>query len=121
MSGGVTAFSEYASFVILTLFISNILVDNAISFTISLFVGFTLNKLWVFKSSGDYKKQASAYIVLSIINLGLGSVLILFFAELLHLHPLIAKLLTMAIIATCNYLVFSRLIFRSSDKTKVGR
>lgn len=111
-SGLLTALTEYGSFIILTHVIANIVLDNAMSFTLSLFVGFTLNKLWVFQAVGNHKRQAFGYLLLASINLIFSSLLIWFIAEVLKLNPFFAKLGVMAIIAGSNYLLFSKLIFR---------
>jgi putative flippase GtrA len=115
LSGAATAATEYGSFIILSQLSSNILIVNALSFILSLFVGFNLNKRWVFKATGSKKKQVSGYIVLAYVNLGLSSVLIWTLADIIGLMPLVAKLGTMLLIASSNYFLFSKLIFRINN------
>lgn len=116
VAGGLTALTEYLSFVLLTFLDINIILANALSFILSLFVGFTLNKRWVFASVGDYKKQVSGYITLAYINLGLSSLIIWALTSMVVIDPLVAKIITMVLIACSNYLIFSRLIFKASNK-----
>lgn len=113
LAGGATVATEYGSFVLLSYLIHNLLVNNAVSFILSLIVGFTLNKIWVFQSSGNSINQLAAYLILATINLILSSLFISIAVNLMQLNPYIAKVFTMLIIAGSNYLLFSKFIFGS--------
>lgn len=114
-AGSMTALSEYLSFILLVSIHVNILGANALSYTISLLVGFTLNRTWVFKSTGSHYKQAAHYAVLSIINLGIGTALIWVLTDVLSVMPYLAKITSMAIIASSNYIIFSKLLFKDQS------
>lgn len=114
-AGSVTALSEYLSFILLVPTHINVIGANALSYTISLFVGFTLNRKWVFKSDGSRNKQAIHYAILSVVNLGIGTVLIWMLTDVLSVVPYIAKVISMATIAFSNYIIFSKLLFRDRN------
>lgn len=115
ITGGLAAVTEYVSFATLIFLHSNIIIANVISFALSLVVGFTLHKLWVFKAVGESKKQATSYILLACINITISSCLIYIAVEKLAVLPLVAKLVTMVLIACSNYVLFSRIVFRSKS------
>ena len=114
-AGSMTVMSEYLSFIILMSTHINVLGANAASYTISLFVGFTLNRKWVFKSDGSRNKQAIHYAILSTINLGIGTALIWMLTDVLSIVPYVAKVMSMATIASSNYIVFSKLLFKEKN------
>lgn len=118
MSGGLTAFTEYGSFFILTHISENVLINNALSFILSLVVGFTLNKTWVFKVAGNQNKQLISYILLAFTNLSLSTLTIWTLVDVIGIYPLIAKVFVIGIVACSNYLLFSKLIFKDETQAK---
>jgi len=112
LAGGSAAAVEYASFLLLNYLSVPIIYANTFSFLCGLFVSFTLNKLWVFKSQGKTHKQFSIYFLLALINLCISNLSLWALVYHLGVWAPIAKILTMASIATWNYVFFSRLIFK---------
>lgn len=111
ISGGSAAATEYLLFIVLHSLAVHILVANSLSFASGLFISFSLNKLWVFKVAGNSKLQFGSYAILAIVNLCISNALLWLAVKELGVQPLIAKLACMALIATWNYLIFSRFIF----------
>lgn len=115
MSGGVAALAEYLSFVALHHLGMYLIAANALSFSCGLVISFTLNKHWVFSRKGNGTRQFAAYFVLALVNLVLGSGLIVLLAEGAGLAPLIAKVITMGVIATWNYVMYQKIIFKAPN------
>jgi putative flippase GtrA len=110
ISGGLAAATEYGSFLLFTLALP-VVAANALSFTMGLIVSFSLNRSWVFGSKGDTKKKFTQYLLLALINLMLGS-LIIFVLVGLGISAFVAKIIIMLLIASWNYLIFSKMIFK---------
>lgn len=110
---GITAASvEYLSFVLLYQYITRALIlSNVTSFGLGLITSFLLNKRWVFNHEGDTKRQVIRYITLALVNVILSTILVWLAVFSLGIPGWFAKLFVMVLIATWNYLLFSKLIF----------
>lgn len=113
VAGGLAATVEYSLFLVLKLSFNNELVSlNTASFIGGLFVSFNLNKYWVFDSKRGTINEFFPYLVLAIINLVLSGIIISCLVGILNVQAFIAKFLVMALIATWNYFIFSKIIFK---------
>lgn len=113
--GGISALVELASFLALKGLFDSIYWPSLISFSLGLVASFLLNKYVVFGSRAGRKKFASEvamFIVLGIINSQISAWLTTGLVSLMG-REVVAKIITMAFVATWNYLVMSRLIFRN--------
>lgn len=115
VTGGSAATVEYGSFILLTILLSPpVVVSNSASFFFGFVVSFMLNRTWVFKSKEGARRQLGQYMLLALINLALGNLaigLLVSFAVPL----LVAKIVTMLLVASWNYLIFSKFIFKSNS------
>lgn len=114
MSGAAAAATEFIVFVVLHEIDLPLFVANALSFMCGLVVSFTLNKQWVFTKKGGGPQQFTMYFVLACINLLISSGLLSLFVHGLGLRPSIAKLISMILIATWNYVIYQKIIFKKS-------
>lgn len=113
ISGGSAALIEYIVFLILnSLLRVDVIVANTVSFSCGLVVSYMLNRVWVFKSAADHKKQFASYLLLAVINLVLSNILVWLLVHVVVIAPFIAKFLTMGAVASWNYLIFSKIIFK---------
>jgi len=114
ISGGSAAAVEYAIFLLMQtqLGASWLLLNQSVSFTGGFVVSFMLNRHWVFRSEGAWGGELARYGLLAAINLVLGNVLISLLTGPLDLHPLLAKLIVMVMVAGWNYAIFARIVFR---------
>lgn len=117
LSGGSAAATEYIAFIALlsTLSSQSIIITQSLSFACGFVVSFKLNRSWVFRSEGHWSSELIRYGILAAINLVIGNALMLLMAN--HIHVYLAKFLVMGIIATSNYAIFSRLIFKPAPRT----
>ena len=117
VSGISAAGVEYAIFLMLQLTVAenNILLSQTVSFLSGFFVSFSLNKYWVFSSSKGHRSEIGKYAVLAIINLILTNSVIYAAVEYAHIAQWLAKLVVMAMVASWNYVIFSRIIFGRSE------
>jgi putative flippase GtrA len=112
VSGGLAAIVEATSFLLLNNLNRSIVLANSVSFVCALVVSFGMNKLWVFSSKGNVSRQFTLYFTLAAVNLAMSNLIIWLMVNEARATPLIAKILTMMIIAVWNYAFFSKLIFK---------
>jgi len=114
VSGGSAAAAEYLVFIALQWGPAPppLIFSQSFSFACGFVVSFLMNRLWVFRSAGSWTGDLARYGVLAAINLMLGNIAISLLVGPAHVHPLVAKLVVMVLIAAWNYAVFSRVIFQ---------
>ena len=111
-SGGLAASVEFLIFMILLEAINNLFLVNSISFLSGLVVSYNLNRIWVFKSDANVKKQFVEYFILALINLVFSGLIVYGLVDLLSVANWTAKIFAMGIIAFNNYFIFSKFIFK---------
>lgn len=118
MSGGVAAATEYVVFLVLHEIGLPLFIANAFSFMCGLVVSFTLNKQWVFAKKGGGSRQFTMYFTLACINLLISSGLLSLLVHGFNMLPSIAKLGTMILIASWNYIIYQKVIFKKTNAVK---
>ena len=84
-----------------------------VSFTLSFLVGFFLNKYVVFTSSiMRGRVQLFRYFLVYMVNLCLNYLLLKLLVEVLHVYPIMAQSITIAIIICFSYLFQRKFTFR---------
>jgi len=117
LSGGSAASVEYGSFLVLIILLNvPILGANIVSFLCGLGVSFLLNRVWVFKSAGQKKSEFARYFLLAVINLLLSTVIMGALVYNVGMSENFAKLIVMVLIASWNFVIFSKLIFKSKKE-----
>jgi putative flippase GtrA len=114
ISGGCAAATEYGMFLLLVSGLP-LFAANSISFLGGLAVSFFLNKRWVFLNKGRMTRQIVLYVTLAGVNLLTGNMVIWLLVENTYSSAMLAKIIVMILIAIWNYLLFSRIIFKSVD------
>lgn len=115
LSGGFAALTEYVLYLLLFFGLgSHVVVAQALSFCGGLAVSYLMNKFWVFSDTkgSEYKKEAALFALLGGTNLAVTSILIQVLVEGLHVYAPAAKLVLMGCVATWNYIIFQKIIFR---------
>ncbi len=117
ISGGTAAVVEYGLFALFNALGVPLVIANTLSFIGGLLVSFSLNRTWVFLSKERARRQFGLYVLLALINLVIGNTIIFLLHDGFGVYALVAKLIVMVLIASWNYLIFSRFIFKpSADK-----
>lgn len=114
-SGGLAALTEYAIYLLLFFGLgSHVVFAQAFSFCGGLVVSYLMNKFWVFSDTkrAEYKKEFALFALLGGTNLVVTSLLIQVLVGGLHIYAPVAKLALMACVATWNYIIFQKIIFR---------
>lgn len=115
--GGSSAFIEYVSFLLINVYLYNVVVANVASFIFGFIYSFLLHRVWTFK--GSYKhstnRQLLSYLSLALINILLTSFLIKFQVITVGISPFIAKIVCMVVVVVWNYLLLNRIIFIKND------
>ena len=104
--GGTAFLIDYGTFTILSqIFNIHYLIASIISFCISVIYNYILSIKWVFDVT---KKQTSKefiiFIVLSVIGLGINSLIMYISVDLMHIHEMISKIIATAIVMVYNFI-----------------
>lgn len=115
---GIMAFlTEYISFLLLITTFSKLFIAQTISFMFGLMVSFFGNRNITFMKKEKYalsgNSQVVRYAVLAVCNLLLTNVLIYLLVDKAGVDPAVAKVFVMGSVVTWNYLIFSKVIFRT--------
>lgn len=114
VAGGTAALSNLIIFYIFLNWLNVwYLLSSIISFTLSVFVGFYMQKHLTFKDADKKEtlRQASIFFLVSIINLGINILLMILFVEVFKIDKMLSKVLTLAILACWNYFVYEKFVF----------
>ncbi len=121
ISGGTaTAVNLGTMFLLIHFFHLWYLFSSMLAFSTSVFVSFTLQKFWTFEdaSRSRLRSQASIYLIVILIGLGINTTLIYTFVEYAHLHYLVAQLISGIFIAVMNYFSYKHFVFQDSGEGK---
>lgn len=118
-SGGIAAGINIALFSLLLLtFHVWYLLASVISFSVSFVVSFYMQKHWTFRdsSTAQMKQQLFYYFLITTVNLGINVLLMMFFVQALGINPVIAKAVTLIILACWSFVVYQKYIFTKKKK-----
>ena len=104
--GGFAFLVDYGLLALLTeVFGLHYLVSATISFIAGLLVNYILSKSWIFKKSSLDNEWVEflVFSIIGVIGLGLNTLLLYLFTDHCHIHYLISKLLTAAIVLLWNF------------------
>jgi putative flippase GtrA len=120
LSGASSEALEYLSFIGLIVLTDHLVVSNSISFIVGIGSGFLFHKLWSFAGDHNLKTrhQVVSYGMVAAANFLAANVIVSWFVYGLHMRPLVAKLISMIIIAGWSYLLFNYVIFRAAKNTR---
>ena len=124
ISGGLAAVVNLATLAALTEYAHlHYLTSAVLSFVVAFFVSFLLQKFWTFQNTerGDMHLQMIAYLTVSVVNLGINTLLIYLLVEVAHLWYLLAALVAGAIIALWSFFIYRRVIFASGESSNKVR
>ncbi len=93
------------------------LASSVIAFCCAFVTSFTLHKFWTFNDPHLQRVplQASAHLVVGLINLGVNTALLYMFVEYFHVHYLVSQILISGGIAVVSYFVYKHVIFRKGS------
>lgn len=88
--------------------------SSVIAFAVSFFVSFTMQKFWTFSdcSVQMLRSQMIKYLLFTVVNLGVNTLMMYELVEYAHFHYLYAQLVTMISIAFVSFFVYHFLIFK---------
>lgn len=115
MSGGTAAATSLLLFYVFTNLLHIwYLIASTLSFILSVFVGFYLQKFVTFQdvSAGQSRKQMALFFMVSMINLGINIILMAIFVSGFAIYPMLAKVLTLGILACWNFFVYEKFVFK---------
>lgn len=89
------------------------LLSSVIAFLLAFCVSFGLQKFWTFKDhvTDDLHKQGGVYLLITLINLGINTLLMYMFVDHFGLHYLPAQVLTGGLLAVVSYYAYGKFVF----------
>lgn len=118
VSGGSAAVVDIAFLYIFTdLFKIWYILSAILAFILAFFVSFLLQKFWTFqdKEKDNIHRQGIIYLIISIINLGLNTLLVYIFTEYVRFHYVFSQFVTGIILAFSSYFIYRRFVFKSNE------
>lgn len=116
--GGFSFLVDYGLLFVLTEYAHlHYLVSATISFTAGLVTNYFLSTLWIFRHS-KLKSKMIEFIIFSIIGvvgLGLNNLLLYAFTDHLHIHYMLSKLITAAIVMLWNFFGRKLILFKDNS------
>lgn len=110
--GVLTALSELMIFTILVRIVTlHIITSNIIAVIIATSLNYGLNRSWSFTSRSPVTHSLVQYLILFGFNLVFSTYAIYYMVQL-GLLDVIAKIMTMALITTWNFILYQKVIFR---------
>lgn len=118
--GGLTTVVNVLTFALFNAFSFPTLVSNSIAWIVGVIFAYVTNKYCVFNSKTKNKKdgarEASSFVIARLITLGIESVMMWFFVDILHWNAILMKIIANIVVIILNF-VFSKLfIFKKNDK-----
>lgn len=85
-----------------------------ISFCVAVIISYSLQKFFVFKDNGNENihKQFLHFFIYQFIMLGVNTLLMYFFVDIINIWYLLAQVISALIIAFANYIYFNKIIFK---------
>ena len=106
-----TATSATVLYVSITIFGVWYLAASAIGFLAGFLVSFTLQKFWTFRdrNTEDVTRQASIYLAILLVNLGLNTLIVFLLVEYVTFVPVLAQITASLLIACESFFVYQYL------------
>ena len=104
--GVIATIIDFAVLYLLTDFIHiNYLISSIISFTVSVIVNYILSIKWVFEvNHKQTKKDFIIFVVLSVIGLGINSLIMYLMVDKLHIYYMLTKVFATAVVMVYNFI-----------------
>ncbi len=96
----------------------NYLASNIIGFFAGLINGYIWNNRWVFKVNSKSNITKVKYLLTGLFGLGLSSVLLIIFVELLKIDKIVSQFIVTVIIILINYLINKKWVFGGEKRWK---
>ncbi len=120
ISGGTSAVTDLVILYILVHYIGmHYLIAAIIAFILAFCVSFTLHKFWTFKShEQETHKQVAVYLTVSLLSLGLNTLLMYLFVDHLGVQVLVAQIIVGALVAVCTFFISRNFVFKYKETNK---
>lgn len=114
ISGGVaTAVNLSLLFILKSIFHIWYLFSAIVAFILAWGVSFSLQKLWTFedRSTRLLKSQMGIYFAITVCNLGLNTLCMYLFVDILGIQYLVSQIIASALVALESYFMYGRFVF----------
>lgn len=93
------------------------LASTVLAFVVAFCVSFVLQKFWTFRDSSreGMHVQATLYLLMQCVNLGLNALLMYAFVEYLHVYYLFSQVVISFFLAFTSFFINRRFIFKAEE------
>ena len=115
--GGTNTVVGYVVYSALTLWVFHdvpfgYLISLAISYAVAIVLAFVLYRRFVFKVTGNVVQDFLRFVTVYLLAIGVNTVLLPLFVEVLHVHPLLAQLIVLVITTLMSFFGHRTFSFR---------
>ncbi|MDD5050817.1 MAG: GtrA family protein [Candidatus Pacebacteria bacterium] len=114
ISGGIaTGVDLFLLFLFKSIFHFWYLLSAILAFLVAFGVSFSLQKFWTFGDSSTHllKSQMGVYFLITACNLGLNTLFMYLFVDILGIQYLISQIIASTLIAFESYFIYGRFVF----------
>ena len=110
--GGMTTLVNYSVYYVLLKLNAHWLIANSVSWLGAVLFAYYTNKKYVFKSSNESKKEFVSFVLLRLVTLLVETGCLSLLIDLLHIQPMISKIVVSFITIISNYVLCKFKVFK---------
>lgn len=110
--GGLSSSLDFAIYTLLVITNINLLIANIIGVNAGIFTSFILNRQFNFKVKDHTGQRFLSFYTIGLIGLVISSGLLYVFVDCLSLNKIIAKIITIVLVALIQFILNSRVTFK---------
>lgn len=111
--GGIsTAINMILLFLMLRFTSIHYIVANSLAYFVAVIVNYVCNKIFVFESQNDVKKELLHFFIMRLISLGIDNACYYFAVDILGYNVYISRIVVSVIIISATYVVNKLIIFK---------
>ena len=111
--GGVATVVDMGSLFLLTSYFGvHYLISAAIAFILGVATNYLISIAWIFKSTGNLKKEITLFVIIGVGGLALNEIIIWLLVEEVNLYYMLAKAIAVVIVLIWNFGMRRKFVFK---------
>jgi len=110
--GGVATIIDMGSLYVFTSMVGiHYLISAAIAFVFGVMANYLMSIVWVFKTTGNFKREITLFVIIGLGGLILNEIIIWLLVEKVNLYYMIAKAIAVVIVLVWNFGMRKKFVF----------